>query len=71
MPETGKRKPGRPALFFVAATRSVEFRVTSGQLEALRQVASDERKTVSSVIRDAVNEYVSDYRERVPFDRDA
>jgi hypothetical protein len=35
----------------------------------LQQVASENRVTVSEVVREAVNEYVADYRERRLFSK--
>ncbi len=61
---------GRPRR--VADKRSgfrVEFRLTDEEREALRLVAIENGRPLSDVIREAVNEYVSDYSERRPLSR--
>lgn len=58
---------GRRALFGTAATALIRVRVTPEQRQELLRVAQDNRTDVSSVIREAVNEFVADYRETVPF----
>jgi hypothetical protein len=66
----GKRPTGgRPPLNEVAATERIYVRVTPAQRLELRRVASDNKTHVSGIIREAVNEYVSDYGERNPFRR--
>lgn len=54
------------ALFGEAATHAIRVRVTPGQRRDLLQVARDNRMDMSGVIRDAVNTFVADYRERQP-----
>jgi len=57
-------RTGRPRLDAAApAERSISVRVTVEQQRELRKVAAENRTRVSSVIREAVDEYVSDYRE--------
>jgi Arc/MetJ-type ribon-helix-helix transcriptional regulator len=43
--------------------------LTAQEMGDLQQVASDNRVTISEVVREAVNEYVNDYRERRVFSR--
>lgn len=62
-----KRRPGRPPLDDEPATDSIRVRVTPGQRLELRRVADENGTGVSGVIREAVNEYVSDYKETKPF----
>lgn len=57
------RRPGRPPLDEEAATSRIHVRVTPGQRLEIRRVAAENGTDVSGVIREAVNEYVSDYRE--------
>jgi hypothetical protein len=59
-----KRPPGRPPLDDVAATSRVQLRVTPAQRLELRRVADENGTGMSGVIREAVNEYVSDYRDK-------
>lgn len=49
------------------ANRPVHVRVTADELDDLRRVASENGVTTSEFIREAVNEAVSDYRERAVF----
>jgi hypothetical protein len=58
-----KRAPGRPPLDQEAATDRIHVRVTPGQRLEVRRVAAENGTSVSGVIREAVNEYVADYRE--------
>ena len=53
----------RPRTYDELATRWVHVRVTDAQLAKLREVASEQRLPVTSVVREAVNTYVEDYRE--------
>ena len=57
----------RPSLFGEAATEMIRVRVTRSQRRDLEQVARENRADLSGVIRDAVNTYVADYRERPVF----
>jgi len=41
--------------------------LTADQRDALRRVAADNRRPMTTVIREAVNEYVGDYGERAVF----
>lgn len=47
----------------------MRVRVTSAELADLRQVAKENGVSASEFIREAVNEAVSDYRERTVFRR--
>ena len=49
------------------ATSVLRIRVTPTQQRELEVVARENQTTISAMIRDAVNEYVADYREDVPF----
>jgi hypothetical protein len=53
--------PGNPA------TACIRIRVTADVAEDLKRVAADNQTTRSDVIREAVNEYVLDYRDRLVF----
>jgi hypothetical protein len=64
-----KRPAGRPPLFDVPATARVTFALTPAQHLELQRVASDNRTGVSGIIREAVNEFVSDYGDRPPFSK--
>jgi hypothetical protein len=62
-----KRPTGRPPIYDVPASTRIVVKVTPAQRLELRRVASDNGTGVSGIIREAVNEYVSDYGERRPF----
>jgi hypothetical protein len=53
----------RPRLHDDSATASIHVRLTPGQRLELRRVAAENGTGVAGVIREAVNEYVADYRE--------
>jgi len=57
----------RPLRYPERVSARVEIRVTPEQRRALDQVARETRSQVSGVIREAINEYVADYRERKVF----
>jgi hypothetical protein len=59
----------RPAEFDEPATAVIRCRITPSQMRDLAQVARDNDTDLSGVIRQAVNEYVSDYRDRKVFRR--
>jgi len=63
------KRTGRPPLNDVPATTRISVRVTPAQRLDLRRVATDNGTGVSGVIREAVNEYVTDYDDRRPFVR--
>ena len=58
---------GRPPRAGVRATRRVEFVVTDRERAELDVVSMECGQDVATLIRDAVNEYVADYRERKVF----
>jgi hypothetical protein len=64
-----KRPTGRPPLYDVPASARIAFAVTPAQRLELRRVASENGTGVSGILREAVNEFVSDYGERRPFRR--
>jgi len=63
------RLSGRPRRYDEAATHRVTVRVTPTQRVALGQVAHENRSNVSGIIREAVNEFVADYRDGSVFRR--
>jgi hypothetical protein len=66
--DNATRKRGRPRSAD-AATERVVVRVTPAQRLDLRRVASDSRTGVSGIVREAIDEYVSDFRDRRIFGR--
>jgi hypothetical protein len=64
----GKRQ-GRPRLDAASgpARRRVTLRVTDAQQLELRRIADETGRRVSTVLREAVDEWVGDYRERRVF----
>lgn len=52
----------------VTASARVCVRLTDGERSDLARVARENHTNVADVIREAVNEYVSDYRERPVFE---
>lgn len=58
------RKPGRPPLDADAASSCIHVRVTAAQRLELRRVADENGTGLSGIIREAVNVFVADYRER-------
>ena len=66
---TERRGAGRPAFYGSRATKRVEFTVTAEQRRELGHVAAECGKSLATVIKEAVNEYVSDYRDRKVFTR--
>ena len=63
----GRRRLGRPSLYGSRATQRIEFVVTVEQRRDLERVAAEQGKPLSTVIREAVNEFVGDYGERKVF----
>lgn len=59
----------RPTRFEEAATERFTIRVTPVQRRDLKRVAEENRTDVAGVVREAVNEFVSDYRETKVFRR--
>jgi hypothetical protein len=58
---------GRRPRATVAATERIEIVVTKAERSGLERIAATERKTLSAVIREAVNEFVGDFSEEKPF----
>ena len=54
---------GRPSRFGEPATSVITVRVTPRQRQELERVATENGTDLTGVIRDAVNEYVSDYKD--------
>jgi len=63
------KRRGRPLVSDTRADRQLLIRVTPRQRADLRHVAAAEGKGVSTLVRDAVDEYVSDFRERRVFSK--
>lgn len=61
----GKR--GRQLRFGTPATCKTSMRLTESQRRDLEEVARENGVSVSDVLRDAVDDYVADYRERLVF----
>jgi len=57
------RKPDREEV----AVAAFRVRLTLAERRDLDSVARENHSTVSAVLRDAVNDYVADYRERAVF----
>lgn len=49
------------------STKRVEFRLTEQEQRDLERVAVSEKKSVSEIVRDAVNGFVGDFSEAKPF----
>jgi hypothetical protein len=64
-----KKPPGRPRLGEVPATRSIRVRCTPAQHLELRRVAGETGQRLSTIVRDAVDEFVGDYCDRRVFRR--
>ncbi len=64
-----KRPGGRPLINDVPATARIELRVTPAQRLDIKRVAQENGTGMSGVMREAINEYVADYRERQLFVR--
>ncbi len=60
------RRRGRRPAFGSAATVVIRVRVTQAQLDDLCQVARVNQTHISGAIRDAVDGYVSDFRDAAP-----
>lgn len=62
-----RRRACRPTLFDAPLTRRFEIRLTEAQYRDLTAVAIEEGKSPSTLVRDAVDSYVGDFRERKLF----
>jgi predicted DNA-binding protein len=58
-----RRKRGHPARGGERSTERVEFVMTTAERAELDRVASESGQKLAAVIREAVNEYVADYRD--------
>lgn len=58
---------GRRPMAETRASNSLRYRVTDKQKEDLQEIARAEGRPMAAVFRDAVDEYVADYRERRVF----
>jgi hypothetical protein len=63
------KSAGRPRLADVPASSSIHVRCTPAQRLELRRVADENGRRVSAIVREAVDEFVGDYRERRVFRR--
>lgn len=58
---------GRPTRGGEPATKRREFRLTPPEDQDLKAISRETGAPVATIVRDAVNEYVSDFRERQVF----
>lgn len=65
-PPTGDRRRGRPRKYDEPAAASIRIRVTVAQRLDLERAAKDNGLDLTAAIREAVNEWVADYRESGP-----
>jgi hypothetical protein len=63
----GERRTGRPTIYGTRASERMAFRLTDDQKRDLREIAKAEDRDMTMIVRDAVDEYVADYRERKLF----
>jgi hypothetical protein len=61
------KRPGRPRLADVPALTAFTVRCTPAQRLELRRVASENGQRLSTVVREAVDEFCGDYRDRRVF----
>jgi hypothetical protein len=61
------KKRGRQPRAGVRATKRVEIVITETERAELEIVARENGQRVSSLVRDAVNTYVADYRDKDVF----
>jgi len=61
------KRPGRPRLADVPVSSSFHVRCTPAQRLELRRVADENGQRLSTIVREAVDEFVSDYRDRRVF----
>lgn len=67
MTVVGGRQRGRPPRASRRSTKRVEFMVTEDEHRILERVAEQSKQPIASVIRQAVDEFVSDYGEKKVF----
>jgi len=65
----GARRRGRPPTAGVAADQRLQFRLTASERKQLSAIAKMEGRPVADVVRDSINEYVSDFRDDPVFVR--
>lgn len=65
----GASRRGRPPRADRRATKRVEFVVTEEERADLERVATETKQPVAAVIRQAVDEFVADYREKKVFSK--
>lgn len=65
----GGERRGRKPTYGVPLTKKIEVWVTDEQFNDIKSVAQKEDRHSSEVIRDAVDSYVGDFRERAVFKR--
>ena len=63
------KRRGRPWLHAEPASTQIHLRVTPAQRLELRRVADENGQRLSSIIREAVDEFVGDYRDGRVFRR--
>jgi hypothetical protein len=63
----GPPRRGRRLRSNSPSKRMIKTRVTDAEKTDLREIAALEGTTMSEVVRSAINEFVSDFRERVVF----
>lgn len=61
------KRPGRPRLAEEPASQAICVRVTPAQRVELRRVADENSSRLSTIVRQAVDEFVGDYRDRRVF----
>jgi len=64
-----KKRGGRPRLYETPMTTRIAVNMTAAQRLELRRVADLSGTGMGMVIREAVNCYVNDYGDRLPFRR--
>lgn len=64
-----RSKPGRKPRNDTAASDGLSIRLTIAERTDLESVAKESGTTLTEVLREAVNEYVADYRDRAVFRR--
>lgn len=60
---------GRPPRANRRSTKRIEFVVTEEEHADLERVAADAKQPIATVIRQAVDEFVADYREKKVFSK--
>lgn len=63
----GTRRRGQPPRHGAPAREHLDVRITKDHKEGLKEIAAAEGRSVAAVVKDAIDEYVGDYRERKIF----